>query len=216
MSRTHSSILFALSIGTAAVATPNRVHAEESEWGVYVCGGILFPSFTPNDPTAFDLVAGFGGAGVSYGLHDNLWIDVQTTLTAYRGKAIERIPVRGQVLEGNLFFSSTQVHPTVGFRFNFYPGMNFSPYLVARGGFIFSTFRNQILLNEEGLTFAGIDFNDTSELQWTATGGLAFEYRFYQFLVAGFEPTFTKAFGDGRNDWFVSATLKFVVLLGDW
>ena len=207
--------ILSLSVAVAA-SMPGPSHAEQGEWGLFVAGGLLFPSFEPNDPVAFDLVAGFGSLGATYGLHDNLWLDVRASLTDYSGQVVERVRVRDQIIEGNLFFSSTQVHPSIGLQLNVFPGMDFSPYVFARGGFIFSTFRNLSFLNDDGFSFAGVEFDDASELQWTATGGLSLEYRFYQFFIVGFEPTFTKAFGPGRNDWFVHTSMKFTILVGDW
>ena len=199
-----------------AVMAPSTAHAEQGEWGLFIAGGVIFPNFSPTDDVTFDLVSGFGGLGVTYGLHDNLWLDVRGTVTAYRGQTRQQVTFRSAPLEGNLFFASTQFHPTVGLQLNVFPGMNFSPYVFARGGFIFSTFRQQQFLNDAGMSFAGVEFEDSSELQWTVSGGLSLEYRFYQFLIVGLEPTFTKAFGSGRNDWFASGTLKVTVLLGDW
>ena len=183
---------------------------------MFLAGGVIFPNFAPTEAVAFDLVSGFGGAGAVYGLADNLWLDMRAVVTAYRGQVREQVPVGAQVLDGNLFFSSTQVHPSVGLQLNVLPGLNFSPYIFARGGLIFSTFRNQQFLNDQGQAFAGITFSDDSELQWTVATGVSLEYRLYEFFIVGVEPTFTKAFGDGRNDWFAQATLKFTVLVNDW
>ena len=60
--------------------------------------------------------------------------------------------------------ASTQVHPTVGLQYNLYPGLNFSPYVFARAGFIFWAFRGQTFLNDEGFAFAGVEFGDSSGL----------------------------------------------------
>ncbi len=191
--------------------------AESGEFGVFLTGGLLFPSFEPEDPVAFDLVTGIGGLGFTYGLTDDLWLDVRTTLTAYRGRVIERIRTNDETtVKGNLFFSSTQAHPTVGIQYNLYPGLNFSPYLIARGGFIYSTFRRQVFLNDQGQAFAGIEFDNAGQLQWTASVGLSLEYRLYEILLVGLEPTFTKAFGEGRNNWFGNLMLKVTLLLSDW
>ena len=168
------------------LTAPGEGRAEQGEWGLFAAGGILFPSFdATDDAVAFDLVSGFGGFGVTYGLHDDLWLDTRLTLTDYQGKTTERVRVRDQDIDGTLFFSWTQVRPTVGLQYNVYPGLNVSPYIFVRGGFIFSTFRGQTFLNDEGFAFAGVEFGDSSETQWTAAVGLAFEYRFLEFLITG-------------------------------
>ncbi|MEL7367818.1 MAG: hypothetical protein AAFN74_02815 [Myxococcota bacterium] len=208
-------ILAGILVVFSLLAAPADGRAEEGEWGVFIIGGAVFPNFSPEDPVAFDLAAGFLGFGGTYGLLDDLWLDARVSFTDYGGQTRERVQFRSQTLEGNLFFSSTQAHPTVGVQYNIFPGYDFSPYLVARGGFVFSTFRNVLFLNDNNEAFAGVDFDDSSEIQWTVTGGLSFEYRFYEFLLIGVEPTFTKTLNSGRNDWFFNATLKFTVLLGD-
>ena len=188
--------------------------AEEDEFGVSLTGAIVFPSFRPTDATEFDLVAAAGGLGLTYGVHDNLWLDLRTTFTAYRGQNNQTLFFRDQPLTGTLFFSSRQVHANAGVRLNLYPGHRLSPYLSARGGFIFSTFRNQRLINDSGLEFP-IGLEDFSEIQWTASGSFVLEYRFLEFLLFAVEPGFTKAFGDGRNNYFSTLMVNITFLLND-
>ena len=193
---------------------PSVGRAEEGEWGTYAFGGLLFPNFAPEDPVAFDLVTGFGGLGLTHGVLDDLWVDLRFSMTDYGARRRDQVPFRGQVLAGDLFFNTTQFHLEAGCQYNLYPGLDFSPYIFVRGGALFSIFRNQQLLDDQGRSFAGLTIDNASELQATVSGGLSLEYRFFEFMIAGVEPTFTKALGPGRHDWWVTTTAKFALLFG--
>ncbi len=191
-------------------------HAEEGEWGVSAVGGILVPSYKSTTFDALDAVAGFGGVGLSYGLQDDLWVDVRATLTDLRGQITEQVAVSDeQVIVGRLQFSTTQAHLAGGLRFNLWPGTSSSPYLFASGGVLIALFRDQRLLNDEGLIFGGVALPARPEVQPMVAAGLSLEYRVDEGLVLGIEPIWTKALGGGRVAWFASIGLKVTVLLGD-
>ena len=111
-------------------------------------------------------------------------------------------------------FETTDLHPSLGGQYNLFPGLDFSPYVFVRTGLLLSLYRNQDFVNENGFRFAGIDFEPETQIQWTTAAGLALEYRLYERLIVGLEPSVTKAFGTGRNDVFFNVAVKLSALIG--
>lgn len=180
-----------LLVGCSTLLIASTALAEKDEKVVGVTGGLFLPSFHSQSPTA----PGLGGWGVGgfgqYGLTHDLSVGLAFEVTSFSGEAQGRRIVQDhQPYVGELRFNGTLYHPQLCAEYKLYAGYNLAPYIEASVGYLWATYRDQVLVNEDNQSF-GLDIEDLGQGSPTVSVALAVDYRLLDLVMVGIAPRYT-------------------------
>lgn len=167
----------------------------------HVLGGsalITMPQFENEDATAFGVTTIGAQVSYQYGTTEDLYAVAQFSFWVIPNAATDYShydTATQRAYDGSLNFNGEGYHGEVGCRYKLYSGYNVAPYIEVYGGYLWSTFRDPNLRNENNISF---DFDMTSfgRGAFTAGGALGFDVRLWNVLLAGASVKYTMALDD--------------------
>ena len=188
----------------------NSALAEADE---QVLGGsalVVIPMFESEDKTAFSGATVGAHVAYQYGVLEDLytvaqfsfWV-VQPSSTAYGHFDTET----QRQFDGTLSFNGEGYHGEVGARYKVYAGYDFSPYIEGYVGYLWSTFRDTDLKNEDGVRY-GFDIGSFGRGAFTVAGAAGFDLRLWNLMFVGASAKYTMALDD-----VAKGTLSFPVTM---
>ncbi len=180
-----------LLVGCLSLLMVSTALAEKNEKVVGLTGGLFLPSFHSQSPAA-PALGGWGvGAFGQYGLLHDLAVGLAFEMTSFSGEARgHRIVQDGQSYVGELRFNGTLYHPQLTAEYKLYAGYNLAPYLEASAGYVWATYRDQVLVNDDNQSY-GLDIADRGQGSPTVSVGLAVDYRLLDLVMIGIAPRYT-------------------------
>ena len=122
--------------------------AEEGELQLNFGGGAFFPlSLKTEDKTVLVFASWNAGMNIYFGLTDELDIGTQVTFTMLSDASRKAEFLN---MQGTEYFNYWRVQHLVLLRYNLFPGLFFSPHVIAGGGYKVETFEKWDFYGETG------------------------------------------------------------------
>ena len=198
-----------LPVAFIVLLVPASAFAEQGEFSVGVRGGLFFPGFEPQSPTAFDLATWSVGGTFSYGLLDSLSLVASFDFATFSASAKDQVFLsHNREIVGNLRFDSAYYHPEIGIRYKLYSGYSLAPYLEAHLGYLLAAYSDKSLTTDSG-TNIGLELEDSAEGSLTFSVGLSADYRLFETFLLGLSFLYTKSLEDELYDHDIQIPLSF-------
>lgn len=194
-------------VGALVGLSSSSAQAEYREAAVGLEGGLALPGLASQDQTAFGLVTWSAGGFGRFGVTADLDLELRFDVSLFRAKVSETRTLQGRPLVGDRYFRAAQYHTAIGARYKLISGYFFAPYLEAQAGLLWLVLGEQQFLSPTGESY-GLEVPDEGRGAFTATVGLAVDYRLFDLGTVGVAVRWVELFGGGVHQRYLSVPLQ--------
>jgi len=185
-------------------------HAERGESVISTRAGVWLPDFDPTSTSAFALATYSASTSYRYGLLDDLFIGVRFGLSGYNASTGDyryEDPRTALAYTGRLYFSGMSYLTEATLLYNLYAGYNLAPRLEVSVGYLYSTYRDAELFDENDTSY-GLDIADFGEGSLAYSAGFTLDYRLWNMMFVGVGARFV-----GASSGALSSAIEFPLTL---
>lgn len=171
--------------------------AEEGEIQINIGGGAFFPlTMNTEDKTVLVLTSWNAGMNFYFGLSDNFDIGMQATFTMLPdlSRNAEFLDMKGKE-----YFDYWRFQHIFVLRYNLYPGLFFSPHIIAGGGYKIETFENWGFYSSTG-KIINYSKGDYVSADGVVVCGIDLQFRVWEWFIMSLQTLYKWSPGDHSVD----------------